>query len=180
MIIKDLEAINRLNSPMNLMNRLSSLRSQKKENGMNLFMPGANAGANAPKKNIPNENKIQAEPQAVSSFTPPENLTNLTSLTKQHPVIEQLIPNSTEQVKLNLAHDVALDVVNSAMSILSSKLDDIRADRLPGVITAANKVVETIRRDRVDASKLKNQDVHYHFYTPQQKSLEQYEIIDIQ
>lgn len=179
MILNDKDALNRLGSSSNLMNRLSSLRSNDRKNSMNLFIPPS-VGKKVDISIVKNEEN-DTEVTFIKKHVPRDenieknNLNNLNS-----PVIEELIPNSDDQVKLALAHDKAINVMNSALATLEYKLDDIKADRLPSVITAASKVVESIRRDRIEASKVgANKEVHYHFYTPQQKTIDQYEIIDV-
>ncbi len=94
--------------------------------------------------------------------------------------LDHLLENHESQIKLGLAHDKALDLLNRSVDALSAKLDDVKADKLPSVISAASKTVESIRKERNEASKSgKDREVHYHFYTPEQKSVSQYEIIDV-
>ena len=81
----------------------------------------------------------------------------------------------------NRAHDNALSVLTDAVSELKLRLGEVKADKLPSVITATSKVVESIRRERNEAAKSgKDREVHYHFYVPQQKKLENFEVIDVQ
>jgi hypothetical protein len=162
MIIKDDAAKARLNSPMNLINQLRSGLSSKRKNAMNLFIP----------------------PKGVMPSAPISGTTDITG--EQHPVkntastLDTILENNEAQIKLGLAHDSALDVLNRSIDMLSTKLDDIKADRLPGAITAASRVVESIRKERNEASKNnKDREVHYHFYTPEQKSITEYEVIDV-
>ncbi|MBI3334559.1 hypothetical protein HYZ97_03670 [Candidatus Pacearchaeota archaeon] len=95
------------------------------------------------------------------------------------PQIDDILNGSESQIKLSLAHDNALELLNRSVDILSEKLDDVRADRLPSVISAASKVVESIRKERNEVVKNSDREVHYHFYTPQQRKVEDYEVIDV-
>ena len=48
------------------------------------------------------------------------------------------------------------------------------------MISAASKTVESIRRERNENAKQgKDREVHYHFYTPEQKKVSDYEVIDV-
>ncbi len=94
--------------------------------------------------------------------------------------LDSILENHDSQIKLGLAHDRALDLLNRSVEMLSTKLDDIKADKLPQVVSAASKTVESIRRERSEASKNKgDHDVHYHFYTPEQRRVDSYEVIDV-
>jgi len=145
MIIKDEDAIKRLNSPLNLINKLKATRRGE---AMSLF------GIGSPKK-------------AAMAVQVKESL-------------KDLIENSESQIKLKLVHDNALDLLHKATETLSTKLEDVRADKLPSVIAAASKTVESIRKERIEATKNdKDREVHYHFYTPQQNKIEDYDVIDV-
>lgn len=168
MLINNKSAEERLNSPMNLINHLKDSSSPRK-NAMSLFIRPA-----SPKKE---EAEIKSIPLTIPSFNPFENKI---STADAPPVIENLIPNSEEQVKLGLAHDNALKLLNDSVALLAAKLDDVKVDKLPAVIAASSKVVESIRRDRNESAKNgTNKEVHYHFYTPTQKTIADYKVIDV-
>jgi hypothetical protein len=94
--------------------------------------------------------------------------------------LDNILDNTESKIRLGLAHDNALDLLNRSVEMLSAKLDDVRADRLPTVIAAASKTVESIRKERLEASKNeKDQEVHFHFYTPTQKPMSEFEVIDV-
>lgn len=147
------------------MNRLKSLSAATpKKDGMKIFFP-------SPASPIRENKTFAPKPQA------PVNRDI------ERPVleIENLIPNSDKQVELALAHDRALGLLNTAITTLATKLDDVKPERLPSVIAATSKVVESIRRERSEAAKQgANKEVHYHFYTPQQNKVTDYQIIDVQ
>jgi hypothetical protein len=177
MIVNENEAIKRLNSPMNLMNRLK--KESPRNGAMSLF--GINRRPNS--VDIKTEDKqveivktsfnpfaLQTSSQAPA-IIPPENPT---------PVLGDILDNHESQIKLGLAHDSALALLNSSVAMLASKLDDVKAEKLPAVISAASKTVESIRRERNEAAKMgKDKEVHYHFYTPQQKTVADYQVIDV-
>lgn len=200
MIIKDDEAVARLNSPMNLINQLRT-SSGVRNSAMQLFGVG--------KKNSPilsvqlkqdgtkHSEEIKIEETKEKSFNPFEKKDSLfiptarqTSLLlpqkspqespSQAPSVEHLLDNSETQIKLGLAHDNALNLLSNSINLLSAKLDDVKADKLPAAISAASKVVESIRRERNEATKNnKEREVHFHFYTPTQKKVDDYEIIEV-
>lgn len=163
MLIKDNEAVARLQSPMNLINRLRD--SSPRKSAMSLFIPSS-------LKNVEPIKKEEA--LTIPSFNP------FPAVKEPETTIENLVENSEEQVKLSLAHDSALKLLNDSVALLSTKLEDVKAEKLPSVISAASKVVEGIRRDRREIKETENEkEVHYHFYTPAQKTLTEFKVIDV-
>lgn len=182
MIIQDKDAIARLKSPMNLFNRLSSL-SEKKTNAMSLFGIGKKNSTEQPKIEQPKKEDIE-HTEVVVTFNPfqkvPPKDPPLPNILPEQTKLDDIIDNADSHVKLGLAHDKALDLLVNSVSHLAAKLDDVKADKLPSVIAAASKTVESIRRERVEAAKNnKDREVHYHFYTPAQKSISDYKVIDV-
>jgi len=189
MIINDKDAIKRLASPMNLINQLrcaTNGNGNKKNNAMSLF----GIGRSADKKP---EHKISEE--VTTSFNPFDTRMELQTNSLPQPLADKALQQSSEssakldnilenhesQIKLGLAHDNALALLNNSIEALSTKLNDVRADRLPSVISAASKTVESIRKERNENSKNnKDREVHYHFYTPQQRSISDYEVIEVE
>ena len=95
-------------------------------------------------------------------------------------MLDEILTDSDSQIKLGLAHDKALDLLTRSVDALASKPDDVKADKLPSTILAASKVVDAIRRERSESVKNnRDRDVHYHFYTPQQKKIADFEVIDV-
>jgi hypothetical protein len=155
MIINNDEAAKRLNSPLNLINRLRETKSNAKAKAaMAIFIPPKAEAA-----------KLRIEPK----------------LNDETPILDSILENSEAQINLGLAHDSALKLLTNSISSLATKLDDVKPDKLPAAIMAASKVVESIRRERNEALKNnKDREVHYHFYTPEQKVLTDYEVIEVQ
>lgn len=179
MLVSDKDALRRLNASDNLINRLKNGDvSSKRNSAMSLF------GIGKKKEEIIN---IPAAPAAfnpfpakgtepVSSETPAE----LPAPIVDNPNIDTILSNPDAQIKLKLAHDSALTLLTDSLSALSAKLPEVPAGKLPGVIAAASKTVESIRRERNEAAKnFKGNEVHFHFYTPEQKKLADYEVIDV-
>jgi hypothetical protein len=166
MIINDKDALKRLNSPMNLINRLAETsKSNSRKSAMSLFI------------------KPKEEIRKIETFNPfePHAIPTTPTIVSDAPILEQIVENHESQIKLGLAHDKALDLLNRSVEILSAKLDDVKADKLPATIMAASKVVESIRKERNEATRNnKDREVHYHFYTPQQKLITDFEVIEVQ
>jgi hypothetical protein len=199
MIISDEEAAKRLSSPMNLINRLRS--SSPRSGAMSLFGVNKSSSFLVPEKQTLKietarvENITEASEISTSKFefNPFDKLNKeLTVLPKQVQTIPQqasnpdpvkldnLLDNSDSQIKLGLAHDSALSLLTDSITAMQTKLDDVKADKLPSVISAASKVVEGIRRERNEANKnQQGKDVHYHFYTPIQRKVEEFEVIEV-
>jgi hypothetical protein len=157
MIINNDEASKRLNSPLNLINKLRETKANAKAKAaMAIFIPPKAEAA-----------KLRIEPKLSDE--------------SDAPLLDQILENNEAQISLGLAHDTALKLLTSSISSLSAKLDDVKPDKLPAAIMAASKVVESIRRERNEALKNnKDREVHYHFYTPEQKTLTDYEVIEVQ
>jgi hypothetical protein len=162
MIINNDEASKRLNSPLNLINRLrESKTNAKAKAAMAIFIPPKAEAA-----------KLRIEPTRIEPKLNDES---------DAPLLDQILENNEAQISLGLAHDTALKLLTSSISSLSNKLDEVKPDKLPAAIMAASKVVESIRRERNEALKNnKDREVHYHFYTPEQKTLTDYEVIEVQ
>lgn len=185
MIIKDDDAIKRLNSPMNLINQLRGSSGNGKNNAMSLF------GIGRKKEEVVKEleevkisfNPFRPSEAKEQSLVPKQVIPSLQpALPQQAPTkLDNILENHESQIKLGLAHDNALDLLNKSVELLVVKLDEVKADKLPSVISAASKTVESIRKERLAANNHgAGNDVHYHFYTPQQKSLSDYEVIDVE
>ncbi len=166
MIVNDREAAERLQSPHNLINRMKDLSGQRK-NAMSLFI-----------------RPEPAEPTSINSL--PKASEELIKVPipiqpeQNAPTSDDIIANGDDQIKLGLAHDNAIKLLNSSIDMLSAKLDNVSASKLPSVIAAASRTIEGIRKERNEQNKNNgNRDVHYHFYTPQQRVIADYEVIEV-
>jgi hypothetical protein len=170
---------------MNLINRLAASKNNSRSNAMQLFMPNKKEVSSDKKEVSSASSNLDSaitgvEHPVKNTFNPfePHSVPNTPEITA--PVLEQIVENQDSQIRLGLAHDKALELLNRSVDYLTAKLDDVKADKLPAVVTAASKVVESIRRERSEASKNnKDREVHYHFYTPQQKAVADYEVIEV-
>lgn len=195
MLIKEKDAIERLASPLNLMNRLraNSSSSQKRNSAMNLFVPQKGEQREEVKESKESRESTSLIPtpkffdnpfdkagvessESTKTAESEESSNNQTT-----PAVENLIENADAQIKLAQAHDLGLETLINAVQVLGTKLDDIKPEKLPSVIAATSKVVESIRKERNEANKSKNgnREVHLHFYTPVQKQESEYEVIEV-
>jgi hypothetical protein len=190
MILSDKAAAARLGSSNNLMNRLSELKSTRK-NAMSLFVPSSTRKESAKqeeKKELKFNPFATASPSSANDDEKEQNDSivpvNPTVVPNPAavPKIEDLVTNSDEQVRLGLAHDKALSVLTKTLITLDDKVGELHPSKLPSAIIATAKVVESIRRERLEAAKQggRDREVHYHFYTPQQRKISDYEIIEVQ
>jgi hypothetical protein len=179
MIINDKDALKRLDSPMNLINKLRS--SDKRNNAMSLFGIGRKEEKLVEEVTVtfnPFKQTVPVKEESQTSLLP--QLVSPLQALEDHPVLDNILENHESQIKLSLAHDKALELLNRSVEMMSLKLDDIKSDKLPSVIGAASKVVESIRKERAESSKNnKDRDVHFHFYTPQQHKMTDYEVIEV-
>lgn len=199
MIISDKDATSRLNSPLNLINRL---RQNKPRNGSAMGIFTGNNGkssavtsqltsAEAETQTVPESHptssqvdipEAKAKPWFNPFTTSSDNLPAIIPATpasptaeEPSPTLESILEDSESNIKLALAHNSAVELLSNSIELLSAKLDNVKADKLSGVITAATKTIESIRKERSEAAKTnKGKEVHYHFYTPIQKKLEDY------
>lgn len=190
MLVNEKDAIARLNSPLNLANRL---RNGPRSKAMQLFTGNRDTKKIETKLEIGDEKKVAIEvkpfispfPQTsleIPQFSLPVSPTNppKQEIQKETPIsLDAILDDSEAKIKLGLAHDKALDLLSRSVDMLSQKLDNVKADKLPAVIAAAGKTVDAIRRERTEAAKAnKDREVHYHFYVPEQNKIEDYEIVD--
>ncbi len=186
MIVNDKDAAARLASPMNLINQLRCATGTKRQSAMSLFgidrKTSQTSLQTSPGERQVEEVKITFNPFQIPPQTPQRQIEQPLALipSSQSEGLADILENHESQIKLGLAHDKALDLLNRSVDALSIKLNEVRADRLPAVISAASKTVESIRKERNENSKdNKNREVHYHFYTPDQKAITDYEVIDV-
>lgn len=160
MIISNSEANERLSSSLNLVNRLSNLVTSRKTPAPNPF-------------GLPTRSASIAISPLLPGASQPDD--------PNAPTIDQIMPNAEDQIKLASAHDKAVNLLSNAIDTLAMKLDDVKPEKLPAVITAASKMVEGIRKERVEAAKVRqgNREVHLHFYTPVQKAMADYNVIEV-
>jgi len=169
MIVKDSDAAARLSSPFNLINRMKNLSSSPiRKSAMSLFIRPA----------VIEEAVVAFNPFTANTIEAEQTIVPLDSSSAVR--LDDISDDHDSKIELALAHDSALKLLNASVSALSAKLDDVKADKLPSVIAAASRTVESIRRERNEASKnTKDREVHYHFYTPQQKKLTDYAVIEV-
>lgn len=179
MLVDNKAAEKRLNSPLNLMNRLSSLGGKKaKSNDAMTLFTGRKSKVESSVERLPfinpfaPENSVEAVSKECRSSFSNESQSSLS--------LDTILEDSSTKIKLGLAHDKALDLLVNSVSALSAKLDDVSAGKLPQTILAASKVVESIRKERAETARNdKDKEIHYHFYVPEQKAVKDFEVIDV-
>lgn len=177
MLLNDSEALARLASPDNLMNRLRSASSTTaRSSAMNLFGVGKGNVASTPVK------AVEVLPPTRPSFNPFPTPSAAVVVTEESssPSIDDLVPNNETQVKLTSIHDDSLDLLSSAITELRNNVSNIKPEKLPAVVSAASKIVDQIRKERVDAAKAGlEKKTSYVFYTPSQRKLSEYQEVSV-
>jgi hypothetical protein len=176
MIIKETDALERLNSPLNLINRLRATQDKPRKSAMNLFGIG---GAS----------RVDENTALVSPFKPPTFATAKSVVAEvvsekseeiKTPSVDNLLENADSKIKLAQVHDLALNTLHTAITTLDTKLDDIKPEKLSQVVTAMGKTVNDIRKEQNEAARgKKDRDVTIVFYTPEQRKLSDYAVIDV-
>src|ERR1700682_5870141 len=108
MIVSDSDAVARLNSPLNLINKLKAHVSKDKKDAMELFTGPASR-----------QHSVIPTIPAELPEKPAE------------PNLDTILANNESQIKLGLAHDKSLDLLSRAVNMLDAKLDDVNASKLP-------------------------------------------------
>src|ERR1700682_6499845 len=150
MIVNDDAAKKRLQSPMNLINSLASNKNSR-SSAMSLFGIGKTKEVVTTEQVKPIEilELVKTEQEKTKSFNPFEKPSSPVPAEIAIPEkLEDILENADAQIKLGLAHDAALKLLGNSIAIMTDKLDDVSASKLPTVIVAASTVVESIRRER--------------------------------
>ena len=191
MIISSKDAAARINSPDNLINKIRS-NGRNNNSAMNIFTrKEISKDSQAVQQsvqdhipvNIPVDIPAEVPEQAIQPWVNPFKTESTIPVERSEtePTLDDLLEDSETNIKLATAHNNAVTLLHNSIDMLSTKLDNVKADKLPSVIAAASKTIESIRRERNEAAKnSKGKDVHYHFYTPVQKKLTDYEVIEVE
>lgn len=192
MLVSDKDALVRLSSPNNLINRLrnglssaGSAGSAGRKNAMGLFVPQA-----APEKQLANPTqeivKTPVKTAEWNPFTASEVEVTLRERLNSsipqviEPTSDDILDNADGKIKITQAHDDALNVLSKALTALSTKIDDVKPERLPNIIQAAMKTVESIRKEKMELFKERQgREVHFHFYEPERRQIKDYDVIDV-
>lgn len=180
MLIKDDEMLERLSSPLNLMNRMRSNGAATRNKAMGLF--GLNQQKNPSSPNSPSSFKpIFTSPVDKTGEIPETPTIEADEILPPAEIkADDLIDNADSKIELAHAHNDALGVLNKAIKRMGQTVEDIDPEKLPSVINSVSKVVEGIRKERAEAAKAKSgKEVHLHFYTPTQKALTDYEVVEV-
>lgn len=171
MLIDETEVEKRLNNPLNLMNRMRDGLSPAKKEAMSLFV---------------NKGKKEEERVEVSFSRSSSNLAvvppKITTPLPDDSFSSSEINDSDAKIKLAIAHDSALDLLTNSINSLKNKLgnNEIKASSIPSIITSASRVITDIRKERLERDKNKgSENVHYHFYCPTQRSISEYEVVEV-
>jgi len=179
MILSDDDLKKRMTNPMNLLNKPKGNISSARENAMSLFIK--------PSLSKVEEKKDSSVP--VPALTPAKLISPFESL-KQEEIpakesaleigTDELIEDADARINLAAAHNNAIAVMNTAIGRVKNGIEDIDVRKLPGVITAMSRVVSEIQKTKLEHEKInKGTEVFHHFYMPEQKKIEAYEVIEV-
>ena len=174
MLINNKEADSRLNSPNNLLNKLrnGSLNNNKRS-AMNLFGIGVKKEILEGKNN---NNPFSGAIATVSKTMIPEIITGVVTDDKGA-VLDSILDNAESKIKMEIVHNEALDTLVSAIRETKAGLIGVSAPKAADVAAKMSKIVDSIRSERNKSGNTKA--VHLHFYTPEQKKLEEYETVNV-
>lgn len=172
MLINNNEAEKRLNSPLNLMNRLrrESPSSRSARNAMSLFT-----------KKDDSSNSFNPFSRSETSISVPETKVITPEVVNENgsPKLDDILDNAEDKVKMKLIHDNALDVLSASITQIKTRIPEInKAEKLADVATKMSKIVNDIRAER-KGDDGKTKQVHLHFYTPERKKLDEFESVEV-
>mgnify|MGYP001582262192 CR=1 FL=1 len=194
MLISNNEAERRLNNPLNLITKMREGLRPKQRSAMDLFIRREEQAS-------PNELKSQSG--LVSQVPPPESKSeqlsipppafnpfqesqeqvevSIDSASVAIPSVGDLMGDIDADIALANTHNKALKLMSTAMDTLERKVEAVKADKLPAVISSLGKVVTDIRRERTEREKNGRgvETVHYHFYCPTQRKVDEYKVIEV-
>ena len=176
MILSDDDLKKRMTNPMNLLNKPKGNISSARENAMSLFIkPSLSKVEEKKDSSVP----VTALTPADSPFEKPVEETPA----KESAIeigTDELIEDADARINLAAAHNNAIAVMNTAIGRVKNGIEDIDVRKLPGVITAMSRVVSEIQKTKLEHEKInKGTEVFHHFYMPEQKKIEAYEVIEV-
>jgi hypothetical protein len=167
MLVNNQEVEKRLSSPLNLLNRLrGGDRSPERAKAMSLFGVGSKKVVEVEADFNPFKSS-KGEIEEVSEDNSPNP-----------PTVDDLMGAADNKIKLEMVHNSALSVMSAAVSrigILVPTLD--KPEKLADIASKMSKIVGDIK----DKNKTRGEDkqVHLHFYTPNQKAITDYEVVEV-
>ena len=187
MLISQSEAERRINNPLNLLTKLRSGLKPKARSAMDLFVRPASEEQdkqNELKSQVVVQEVCQVTTQVeVPTFNPfPDSATEQTEISINSPSVSELMGDDIDaDIELAKTHNKALKLMSTAMDTLGANIDHIKKDKLPTVISSLGRVVTDIRKERSEREKNQRQgeNVHYHFYCPTQRKVDEYKVIEV-
>lgn len=179
MLINEEELNRRLNNPLNLINSMKNGVNGKKNSALSIFIKPSVEEENTFKspfqqKDADSQSSVALIPTAV---TPAESIN---SRNDQSPSTDDLIDDADGAIKLAQVHNNSLEVMGLAVGRLKDNINNVNVKQLPSIVSGLSKVVTDIRKERSERDRERtNETVHYHFYCPEQKKIEQFEVIDV-
>ena len=183
MLIDENEASKRLNNPLNLINRMKSgmLSNNKKNDAMSLFVKVKEESVVLPSDRV--EIHSFSSPLSPIQRSLPVVIPATNETTESSPSSDDLIKDSESRIKLAVVEGSAIDLLTTSLVALKRKVDsgDIKTSSIPSVISASSKVITEIRKERLEREKNKSEteSVHYHFYCPEPRKIETYDVIEV-
>jgi len=183
MLVNDKDAKARLTSSGNLMNMLRNGLAPRRPNAMSIFAPAApdnnSAIAVSPPRFV-NPFRPSATPANPTPVLPSDEDTKVVEPEVLPPTTDDLLSNADAQIKLARAHDRALNLIGRTLETIETKIDDMKPEKLPAVLSAAGRIVESIRKEKLEQTKDKrDRQVHFHFYEPARKEITEYETMEV-
>ena len=190
MIVSESDALSRLGSPLNLMNRMRAAGSSRRD-AMGLFGINQKQAAEPAQTSTPvnnfnpfpakSETALTVRPASTDSRPAVPIAPTIPAEEDTKSELDKLLDNADSTIKLGLAHNKALETLTAAIDETKLHIAEIKPEKLPAVITAMSKVVSDIQRQRIENKKsnVDNRSVHFHYYTQTQKKVEDYDVIEV-
>lgn len=178
MLINDKEADKRLGSSQNLINKIKSV-SPGKSKAMQLFGIGRQTITSP--FSSPSSSYIEKKadliqpvpPAATSTFTK-----QVTAEESEQSPLDDFVKNADDKIKMELIRSAATDALLTSVKQLAIQLPAMESpDKLANVASKMSRIINEL--ESKDNRNKDGETVHYHFYMPEQRKIEQYEVIEV-
>lgn len=144
MILTEDEVNTRLESPLNLVNRLNRL-TKTKSNAMDIFT-----------NKMPVIDGIIGEMEIVNDESPAAR-----DLNDNETQVEDLVENAAEKIKLGVVRQRALDVLHDSLGELGARVKDGRVEKARDLATIAEKMDHIINKESNGKNQFNQQVIVY-------------------
>lgn len=180
MLINEDDFQRRINNPMNLLNK----KGDRKHGALSIFIKPSEVVEEkkfTPAFPLLKEDKVETEAVNKESLENIQEAMAVVERKEREIRTDDILKDADANIRLAAVHSKALDIMHTAMHQLEEKMPEMKADKIPMIVSTLGKVITDIRKEQAERNKNQaNENVHFHFYCPEPKKLDQYEVIEVQ